>query len=135
MLALPTSETDVAFARHHRHVSSLETEEVHATRDLLLGRLSKLLPGQLEELFLRAAIPPEYLPGQTASPIERAVAAVRYIEQQGRLEHVADLLDVAAELPREPRRSPTPQPVYQNAEIRALSERIEHARARKRILS
>jgi serine/threonine protein kinase len=116
-------------------VDSKETAEVHATADQLLNRMSRLLPGQVEELLLRAKIPSEYLPGLTASLMERVIAALRYMEHQGRLDQLAELLDImSAERKLEPRRSPPPRPDYPSLEIRALSDQLENARTRKQSL-
>jgi formylglycine-generating enzyme required for sulfatase activity len=134
-----TSETGVVQARHNWHVGSWTMDEAHTTPDRLLDRMSKLLPGQFEELLLLANIPPQYLPGHSASPMERVAVAYRYVEQQRQLGRLAELLDtISAERELGPRDSspllPGPVPVYVSDEVRALSERLENARARKHTL-
>ena len=62
-------------------------------REELLSRLSKLLPPQFEEVLYRAQIPLGYLPGPTASQTERAVGAMRYVEQQNQLDRLAGIVE------------------------------------------
>ena len=61
--------------------------------DHLLTRLSRLLSSQFEEVLYRARIPPAYLPGATASQMERAIAAMRYVEQQGQLKQLTRIIE------------------------------------------
>ncbi|TMQ19355.1 MAG: CHAT domain-containing protein [Deltaproteobacteria bacterium] len=68
----------------------------HATRDVLLTRLMGLLPSQFDVVLFRAAIPPGYLSGGNASQTTRAVDAIRYLEQQDKLERLAQILDEVA---------------------------------------
>lgn len=62
------------------------------TSDDLLLQLAKLLPGQFELVVSLASIPHEYLSGNTAPQATRAVEVMRYIEQQGRLEQLAQIV-------------------------------------------
>lgn len=88
-------------------------------REQLLGRLSKLLPSQLEELVLRASIPLEYLPGHAASLMERVVAVVRYMEQQGDVDQLAELVEVMSQGHRH-----EPRLVMATAKLRGPSARL-----------
>jgi hypothetical protein len=66
-------------------------------RDELLTRLSKLLHAQFEEVVFRSSIPPQYLPG--SSQAERAIAVIRYLEPQNKLDQLARILDELADIP------------------------------------
>jgi nucleoside phosphorylase len=76
----------------HRQADSSPIQETGMTREELLSRLSKLLPPQFEEVLYRAQIPLGYLPGPTASPIERSLGVMRYVEQQNQLEQLARIV-------------------------------------------
>jgi hypothetical protein len=86
------SKTDPAQVRPARYVASSPIEERRTTREELLVRLSKLLPSQFELVLSLANIPHEHLPGNTAPRATRAVEAVRYIDQQNQLEHLARIV-------------------------------------------
>jgi WD40 repeat protein len=83
----------------HTH-SSHQTWETSMTRDNLLTRLSQLLPSQFEEVLFRARIPTADLPGVSAPQKTRAIDAIRYLEQQNRLDQLARILDEVAPGPR-----------------------------------
>ena len=62
------------------------------TREELLHHLERLLPSQFEAAVFRARVPTGYLPGATASQTERAIAVIRYIEQQNQLDPLARIV-------------------------------------------
>ena len=62
------------------------------TREELLNQLELLLPSQFEAVVFRAGVPTGYLPGVTASQMERAIAVIRYIEQQNQLDQLARIV-------------------------------------------
>lgn len=64
----------------------------NANRHELLTRLQALLPVQFEELLFRLDIPVKYLSGLAAPQSLRAVEALRYVEQSGRLVELSALL-------------------------------------------
>lgn len=68
----------------------------HMTRDELLTRLAELLPSQFEEVLFRAGIPPAHLPAHNSPQAERAIAVIRYLEQQNRLPELARVIDIVA---------------------------------------
>jgi len=63
----------------------------------LLTRLTNLLPSQFEEVLFRANIPEKYLPGATAPQATRAIEAIRYVEQNDRVEQLARAIAEAAQ--------------------------------------
>jgi nucleoside phosphorylase len=65
---------------------------VPTTRELLLDRLSALLPSQFEAVVFLANIPPADLPGSNAPQSLRAIEAIRYFARQGQLEQLARIL-------------------------------------------
>jgi nucleoside phosphorylase len=87
-----SSEADPAQLKHDRQASSPQTEERPLTHDELLTQLSELLPSQFEEVLYRAKIPPKHLPGASAAQTARAIEALRYIEQQKKLEELARIV-------------------------------------------
>ena len=62
-------------------------------RDELLGRLLGLLPSQFDVVLFRAQVPPEYLAGSHAAQATRAMDAIRYLEQQSKLEQLARAIE------------------------------------------
>lgn len=87
-----TTKTDQILARHDRHASSSPTEEQGITREALLSRLSKLLPLQFEQVLFLARIPQEHLSAATAAQALRAVELIRYVEQQGQIDQLAQIV-------------------------------------------
>jgi hypothetical protein len=63
------------------------------TPDQLLTRLSRLLPAQFETVVFRLRIPTAYLAGGNAPQASRAIELLRYAEQQGALDQLAQILD------------------------------------------
>jgi hypothetical protein len=88
-----TNKTNQAQARQNRSAGPLQTQEKRMTADMLLTWLSNLLPPQFEEVLYRANIPPRHLPGPSAPQTERAVGAMRYIEQQNQLDQLAGIVE------------------------------------------
>ncbi len=78
--------------RSDRPVASPPAEETVVTRDELLTRLSRLLPAQFEEVLYRANIPPQYIPGSSSAQAMRAIAALRYMDQQNQFEQLARIV-------------------------------------------
>jgi hypothetical protein len=72
--------------------TSHRTAEIVMTRDELLTRLKGLLESQFAEVLFRVGIPSEYLPSSSAPQTQRAMDAIRYLEQQGKLEQLARVL-------------------------------------------
>lgn len=66
------------------------------TRDDLLTRLSQLLQAQFDEVVFRAGVPMEHVAGASAPQATRAIDVIRYLEQQGRLEDLSQILEVVA---------------------------------------
>ena len=62
------------------------------TRDAILEALCAMLPGQFDLVLGKLAVPTEFLSGAPAAQATRAVEAVRYLEQQGGLLDLAQLL-------------------------------------------
>jgi hypothetical protein len=77
-------------------IGILTIAETRMTRDQLLNRLRGLLPSQFDEVLFRARIPLEYLSGNNAAQATRAVDAIRYLEQQNRLDHLAQAIEDVA---------------------------------------
>ncbi|HMG57731.1 MAG TPA: CHAT domain-containing protein [Kofleriaceae bacterium] len=67
--------------------------DVRRARDELLSRLLALLPSQFEVVLFRMGIPPGYLPGSTAAQATRAMDAIRYLEQQDKLERLGQVIE------------------------------------------
>jgi WD40 repeat protein len=67
-------------------------DDTPMTRDELLSRLSAISSSQLQEVLFRMAIPPHHLPGASATQTERAIAAILYVEQQGRLRQLSQIV-------------------------------------------
>lgn len=65
-------------------------------RQELLDALAALLPAQLDEVLFYLEVPSHYLSAPPSPPLTRAVEAIRYLEQSGRLE------DLEAIFPRRP---------------------------------
>jgi proton glutamate symport protein len=66
------------------------------TQTELLKRLTGLLPSQFEEVLFRASVPIAHLPGEGSPQTTRAIAVIRYLEQQNRLDQLAQILDEVA---------------------------------------
>lgn len=84
--------------RRHALRDDRRRDDPRATqhRDELLARLSGLLPSQFEAVLFLARIPAEHLAGVSAPQRTRAIDAIRYLEQQDRLEELARIVvDVA----------------------------------------
>jgi hypothetical protein len=62
------------------------------TRDELLHHLKRLLPSQFEAVVFQAGVPTGYLPRATASQTERAIAVIRYVEQQDQFDPLARIV-------------------------------------------
>jgi hypothetical protein len=75
-----------------RAAATYQTEETPVTRDVLLTRLSRLLPSQFEVVLFRTSIPREYLLGSNAAQASRAVELIHYVEQQNKLEELARIV-------------------------------------------
>jgi nucleoside phosphorylase len=86
-----TTAGDRPAGREHA-VSPGQTAGTRPTRVALLERLSTLLPAQFEDVVFRANIPPGYLHGGNAPQSVRAIEAIRYLEQRGQLELLAEIL-------------------------------------------
>lgn len=89
----PQAEAAFVPATYTRQVGTSNAERMDKTHDELINRMSKLLPGQFEELLLRANVASQYLPAHTASPMERIIAAIRYFELNGQLDQITGLLN------------------------------------------
>lgn len=109
-------------------------------RDELLSRLERLLPAQLEEVLFHLRIPSTQLSGVSAPQSMRAIEVVRHLENAGELARLEPLLlsyDGAARMSKisaPPSTTAKPVPIYPDAEVEALSKRLENARARKKRL-
>jgi WD40 repeat protein len=76
--------------------SSQLTREVPMTPPDFLNRLARLLPSQFEEVLFRTSVPVAHLPGEGSPQTTRAIAVIRYLEQQKRLDQLARILDEVA---------------------------------------
>lgn len=90
----PQAKADFVPATYTRQVGTSNAERMDRTHDELINRMSKLLPGQFEELLLRANVAPQYLPAHTTSLMERIVAAIRYLELNGQLDQITGILNI-----------------------------------------
>ncbi len=75
---------------------------VHMTdpqRPELLDQVNALLPAQLEEIIYKFRVPRHYLNGQSQG--SRSIDLIQYLQQQGRLEELADELSRRASPPVE----------------------------------
>jgi hypothetical protein len=132
------------------------SQDPMVSRDELLAQLNGLLPAEFEELLFRAKVAAEKLSSRSAPQTSRAIEAFHYLEQRGDL---ALLMGLLGELRNVERRSgveviaieqtapgqsatpgleakpvSTPKPVYPDANVQALCDRLEDARARKATL-
>jgi hypothetical protein len=63
------------------------------TRERIFERLSQLLPSQFETVLFRAGVPTEHLSSGLASQATRAIEVIRYFEQQGELQTLAQTIE------------------------------------------
>jgi hypothetical protein len=70
--------------------------ETRMTRDDLLTQLSNLLPSQFKEVLFRARVPTAHLSAESMPQATRAIDAIHYLEQQKRLDRLAQILDDVA---------------------------------------
>ncbi|TMQ21934.1 MAG: oxalate/formate MFS antiporter [Deltaproteobacteria bacterium] len=109
-------------------------------RDELLSRLERLLPAQFEGVLFHLQIPSAQLAGASAPQSIRAIELLRHLENTGELARLEPLLlsyDDAAGVSRvsaQPPAATKPVPLYLDAEVEALSKRLENARSRKKRL-
>lgn len=92
-------------------------------RELLLGRLTQLLPPQFEQLVFLLQISPAHLSG---AQTERAIQIIRYLEGQSRLEDLERRLDeVAPSRPPEAASGRAPQfPSLTNIPVQTHSDSL-----------
>jgi formylglycine-generating enzyme required for sulfatase activity len=95
--------------------------------------MERLLTSQFESVVFRTKIPIEYLPGAGASRTERAIAVIRYFEQQDQLDQLARIVhqvviagEQAGSRPATPSVSPDPTGIGDGAESR--DGRHDHVR-------
>jgi class 3 adenylate cyclase len=79
---------------------SQPTMETPRTQPDLLKRLSTLLPSQFEEVLFRASVPTAHLPSESSPQAARAIAAIRHLDQQNRLDELTRILDEVMAVPR-----------------------------------
>jgi sulfatase modifying factor 1 len=82
------AEPASAIAPRSEPAQPASKERTAPRRVALLSQLERLLPSQFEAVVFRARIPTGYLPGGTVSQTERAIAVLRYIEQQDQLDRL-----------------------------------------------
>lgn len=114
------------------------------SRDQLLERLCKLLPAQQEMIIEKLRMPFQYLSGEKAAPAIRMRELLQWAEQEPlRVDELQQrYLEItrpaSAQRPSAPAvaeaRALPPEPVYENAEVRALAERLESAYQRRQRL-
>jgi hypothetical protein len=92
------SKPNEVSARPRPHASPRQNTEVPMTRSDMLTRLQGLLPSQFDEVLFRTNVPLAHLPA--GSQTTRATGAILYLEQQNRLEQLAQILQQVASHPR-----------------------------------
>jgi two-component system nitrogen regulation response regulator GlnG len=114
-----------------------ESQGMSTKRDDLLSRLESLLPAQFEQVLFHLRIPSAQLSGANAPQGIRAIEALRHLENTGELATLEALLSSDGETAAvrivlaQPPAVAKPVPVYPDAEVEALSKRLEDARARR----
>lgn len=105
-------------------------------RDELLTRLERLLPAQFEEVLFHLRIPPSQFSGASAPQLTRAIEVLRHLENIGehlRLERLLSSDGAAGvSMPSgQASAAAPPAPAYADAEVEALSKRLQDAGARR----